>query len=508
MIKFKMSEPNKVFKSDLKPRSIKRYNKQNTIVYNLKWYTPLIANGEKTGLLNHYKLEDLISHLVVCFTRPQKDYVQYLYYCFDSYIEFYHYQKKCKPQEMCFYEVVNFYQKPHFDIDIDLSDLNKVIEEQNNLKKLNDVGELLIETIIKGCKVILEPNILDLEKDVLIYTSHGLSKNNTEKFSCHIIINHWCHHDHVEAKAFFDLVYQYCEGQLKGQYVQFIDASVYKTNQNFRIVGSHKHNDCRVKVFQPHFKFNNDIINHSDLKNNNINIQNNNNIDIKNNSDKQNCYNLSKSLITFTSGCVLLQTFYICKPIIPYSYYITEEDLEEIKVLLHQQFGQLFKIRDIVSYKVFLKRQKPSHCPLCLRTHFHENPVIFVYKGSVQWSCRRRDDKKTLLLGFLSKTEQKDYIILPEEEPTDNLLIFGDYSIDLTKPINYDKINQDLNYIQHDQLDDKNNHFNNQLNGENNQLNNLNDKPLVNQLSQQHEQYNKRISARQVKKGISLKSLI
>jgi hypothetical protein len=464
---------NKVFASDLqvnkKKLSKKRYVKPNTTAFNLKWYTPLIANDKKTGLLNHYKLEELISHLVVCYTRRQQDYVQYLYYCFDSYIEFYHYQNKILLKDRCFYEVVNFYQKPHFDIDIDMADLNKVIEEQDDLNKLNEVGQLLIETIIKACKTTLEPNVLELEKDVLIYTSHGLSKQGKQKLSYHIIINNWCHHDHIEAKAFFDLIYQYCEGHLNGQFVQFIDSSVYKTNQNFRIVGSHKHDNNRVKVFNPNFVFNNNLINHFDIKYDNV--------------DKQNLYDLSKSLITFTSGCTLLQTFYICKPIIPYSYEISEEDLEEIKKLLNNQFGDLFKIRDVVSYKIFLKRQKPSHCPLCLRTHFHENPVIIVYKGEVRWSCRRRDDRQTLTLGFLSTADKQNNhcdTLEEEKENNDNILMFGDYSIDLKQRVDYDQINQDLQ--------------------------NVKQNDIVNILTKEHDKYTERQSIRY--QGVKLTTLL
>lgn len=280
----------------------------------------------------------------------------------------------------------------------------------------------MVETIIKGCQIILEPNVLNLEKDVLIYTSHDV-----DKVSYHIVLDHWCHHDHVEAKAFFDQVYNYCQGELKGKYVDCIDSSVYKPNQNFRILGSQKCLSNRVKIFQPYFYYNGDIINHTCIMIDNI--------------DKQNLHHLCKSLITFTSGCQLLQTFYIEKNTIKYNYYITEKDLEEITTLLHKQFNNMFTIRDVVGYKVFLKRAKPYHCPMCLRVHLHENPMLLVYYGAVKWSCRRRDDRKTILLGYLSSTTNKDEL-QPEviEEDESHMLIFGDYSIDLNKK----KINTDV----------------------------------------------------------------
>lgn len=405
-----MTECNKVYTSQLRTRSPRspRFIKRDYIIHNKRWYIKLVKDNNQ-GLLDYYNLEDLLSHLVVALSKNDG----FMYTYFDSYVDFYHYQKKFTQRERHFFEVINFFQKPHFDIDIDFDKLKKYCNDIT-IDYLHQIGHLLLETIIKGCQIILEPNVLNLQKDVLIYTSHDV-----HKVSYHIILNNWCHHDHIEAKAFFDQVYNYCEGELKGKYVECIDNSVYKPNQNFRILGSQKCNTNRIKIFQPYFTINNNIINHIDV--------------IYDDVDKQALYHLSKSLITFTSGCQLLQTFYIEKNIIKYNYLITEQDVEEIKKLLHQQFNNMFTIRDVVGYKVFLKRAKPYHCMMCERIHLHENPMILVYNGAVRWTCRRRDDKKTVLLGYLSSATNKDdkQDVSIEEEDNNHLLIFGDYTINL-----------------------------------------------------------------------------
>ena len=410
-------EINRVYSSQLKPKQ-KKYIKRNYILHQKRWYSKLVKSNNQ-GLLDYYKLEDFLSHLVVCLTKKYigDEDPTFLYNYFDSYIEFYHYQKKFNQNERSFFEVINFFQKPHFDIDIDFEKVLKYYDDNIvTIEELHKIGQLLISTIIKGCQVVMSPNDLNFEKDVLVYTSHDLNR-----VSYHIILDHWCHHDHIEAKAFFDQVHNYCEGELKGKYVELMDNSVYKTNQNFRMLGSQKCNTNRTKIFQPYFYINDNIINHVNLVFDHI--------------DKQGLHDLSKSLVTFTSGCQLLQTFYIEKNITytKNNYCITPQDLEEIKVMLHNKFNNMFSIREVNGFKIFLKRAKPYYCELCGRIHPHENPRIYVFNSAVRWTCWRREDKKTILLGYLSSATNKDdqEIAIEDEPDNENLLIFGDYSIDL-----------------------------------------------------------------------------
>src|SRR5258708_27342786 len=83
---------NKVYKKDIINNNYNKYNSYN--IYNKVWYKKLVANVinnnvKYNGFYNYYKAEDLISHLVVCLTKNNNTYVEYLYAYFDSYIEFF-----------------------------------------------------------------------------------------------------------------------------------------------------------------------------------------------------------------------------------------------------------------------------------------------------------------------------------------------------------------------------------------------------------------------------------
>ncbi len=397
----------KIFSCNIRPK-INNYD-----FFGKQWYTHLVQPQKWYGkkpkwLLEDYKQEDLKSHLVICYTQKYTNYVQYLYAVFDSYVEFYpHYSKF---QDKSFYEVVQFIQKPHFDIDMDYITYMEhySFDKPYHYEEFCKIGEILIETIIRACTIIMRPNVLNLNKDVLVYTSHGKSKGK-DKLSYHIVINHWCHIDEVEAGAFFEKVYHLTSCLLNGRYVEWIDSRVYKSRQNFRLVGSHKCDNDRVKIFNNEFMyFGEKIIHEPDHLNN------------------KELNDFSKSLITFTSGCRLLQSFKEYKNYTPYDYDITEDDLKEIEVMLNKQFKNQFSVREVNKNKVQLKKKNPYYCPLCLRIHYHENPLVIVYESVVKFSCRRHEDNKKLLLGYLTKKIEEDV----DDEPC-NFLSFGDYTIDM-----------------------------------------------------------------------------
>lgn len=413
-------------KNDIKPT--KQYKKKPCVVHGVVWYGKLVAGDRDCkGLMDMHNSDDLVGHLVICLTRLNTyNYLERLYAYFKSYVEFYEYRKKFTHKLNCFYEIVNFNQKPHFDIDMKLKDIKDRYYYSNavvSVAVLVDVGDLLVQTLIRAIMDIMKPNVLSLEKDVLIYTSHG-----HDKLSYHIIIDHWCHHDHLESKAFFDKVILYTSYLLNGRYTEFVDNSVYSTNQAFRLLGSHKYDNNRVKIFQPSYYYRGELIKHvTDI--------------VHEKKEMNEMQLLKKSLITFTAECNLLQSFYVKKDYKMLSYDITEQDLKEINDMLNDHFGTIFTIREVSYSRILLKRTRPSMCPICKRVHLHENPVVTIYKDEVQWSCRRVDKQK-FILGKLSvvKEDISDVITseVPEEdeEPFDsNMLSFGDFNFDLSKDV-------------------------------------------------------------------------
>lgn len=367
------------------------------IIFEKVWYNKLID-----GLLNYIDKP----HVIICYTKKQNKYFAHYYYAnFDSYIEFYHYHLKFNISHRSFYEVIHSNQKLYFDIDVQKDSFINTYFEND----INDKIDLLIETIIKSCKMILEPNILSLEKDVLIYTSHG-----ENKFSYHIIIDHWYVENHIEAKYFFEKVYKYTEFILKGKYVEFIDNSVYTSNQLLRIVGCHKFDNMRIKKFESSFKYDNKIIHHqSDFINDDLN-------------------EFCKSLITMIDNCKPLQSFKEDKeeniPIKKIYNNLTEKNINDIQNLLNKQFGNLFVIRDIKNNIINLTRKKPFKCIVCNRIHTHENPRLIIMNKNVMWDCRRNEYDKKLNLGCLDIIDENENNHINEQ---DHYILIGDQKIDI-----------------------------------------------------------------------------
>ena len=413
----------KVYSSSINP--IQTFKKKKTYTYHgKKLYSKLVPSGSNyyRGLQDDYPRENLIGHFVACFTRKWENDVDYLYGYFDSYVEFYEYYLKFFPKDRCFYEIVNFYQKPHFDIDIKCKKLIELyLFDRPNVtyEECKQISDYLVETLIKSCKILFLPNELSLNKDILIYTSH-----DEYKLSYHIIIDHWSHFDNIEAKAFFDKVSKMTQCFLNGKYCEFLDERVYSENQAFRLVGSHKVDNNRVKTFQPSFMYQGKMITHEfdHVEEKLIKL-----------------HQFSRSLITYTSGCQLLQSFKVDKVYkMVEQYDLCESDVNEISVLLADKFKNQFIMRQVKKNQIELSKRSPYYCQLCQRVHQHENPRIVVYYGCVYWQCRRTFEK--LILGYLSSySKEKMEIINEGPDDTGNFLSFGDFKVDLTQ--------DDSNYI-------------------------------------------------------------
>jgi hypothetical protein len=409
----------KVYSSDLQlTQPIKK--KKIYTIRGKKWYSKLIPSNSQYyhGLLDDYRKEDLMGHLVILYTRKWENDLDYLYCYFDSYVEFYEYYRYFPVEDRSFYEIINFYQKPHFDIDFKIKTLKSsyLFDRNPTYDDCKKIADHFISTIIKSCQITMLPNILSLEEDVLIYTSHGNS-NGEEKLSYHIVLDHWSHFDNIEAKAFYDKVSRLTQCFLNGKYVEFLDEKVYSENQAFRLVGSHKFNDVRCKKLESEFYYFDQLIVHKFDK-------------WQENLVEMNKF--SKSLITFTSGCKLLQSFKVDKIYkVVYEYDLGAEDVKEITGLLHAKFKDQFQIREVKKNKINLLKRGPYYCSLCQRVHPHENPRIVVYYGIIYWQCRRTFEK--LILGHLSSyKKEKDEIVDEEDDFTGNFLSFGDFKIDLT----------------------------------------------------------------------------
>ena len=371
-------------------------------IYGKKWYYGLKPSKEdeyKSNLLDEFKLSDVVKHLIVCLKpnklpgqdelfRTKKGKLHHLYALFDSYLDFYLYMQKFPIEDRNFFEVIlgDLPQKPHFDIDID--------KEKVNDENIEHIGDILYQTVIKYSIEILEELSVktNIETDILVYISHGVGIR-----SYHIVINNRCHDGNEEAKAFYEAVINKISNTENAKYVKLIDRAVYSKKQQFRIMGCQKYGSNRPKRFLEKFKYNDIEYTHKYIE------------EFKN-DDMKKLAILYESLVSFVSGCSYIQS--LVKPKI-YNNYNTSINLNEITInrcmkMLREKMDYCpFSISLIDEDKniIYLKREAPSHCPICQKREPHESrdPLIYISKGKVYWNCLRHEDGiPNLYLGDLS----------------------------------------------------------------------------------------------------------
>ena len=374
------------------------------IIKGVKWYYYLLEKEGCDSLFSHYPRSSLLNKFVVCWDYfdlvHQKTHKMYT--CFDSYLQFAIYFLKLDERFRCFYEIIfgESIQKPHFDVDIEISENETQVDHE---KVLNDLINRIIELI---------PDI-NLEKDICIYSSHG--KN---KISYHVIINNYFHNNNDEAKSFYYSVME----KLPEEYFNnhWIDHSVYSKTQQFRIYGTKKNGTDRLKKFHDIWYLNDKQIIHK-------------NEDISEDDDENVIFlrRLEESIVTARPGnCKLLPTFEIHEKF-KRKIYEKGEDIEQdlamqaITLLAHSM-GTIpesksfpFKFDKIDGNFIILRRLKASHCRACNRKHYHENPYLLITEDkNIFFDCRRSTPDKKLYVGSLKEEAEEEIPVYTEEKNT------------------------------------------------------------------------------------------
>lgn len=375
-------------------------------IKNKKWFYALVSNKSSLepnkrrtrALMDEFSLNTISQHLIICYTpntirgapyRKDNGDPIHLFTYFDSYVDFYEYMHPFSDTERCFYEVIfgELPQKPHFDVDVSLEAFTQSYPGADF-----DIScTTLRDAIIQGCiEVLHDLGVqVNIEYDVLIYTSHGSTKH-----SYHILINNKCHDGHKEAKAFYNLVMTKVTGYTQGKYIEYIDPGVYSPRQQFRIMGSQKVGSGRVKEFVDKFLYRGTEYTHKYCE-------------LHSTEQENNLTVLYESLVSFTSGCTTLPSL-VPNPTNDIKYLQSQTNLTE--QLVNQCFSMLeahintkvFKVKEVQGSLILLKRLAPSPCPICDgRIHEHENPFMSVWNGKVYWNCRRAPDAKPLMVGYL-----------------------------------------------------------------------------------------------------------
>jgi len=273
--------------------------------------------------------------------------------------------------------------KPHFDIDIDMT---------NNV----NVNEIMSDVIDAICDTMKNNGIvLDTNNDILIYTSSG-----SEKASYHIIINNWKHNNNKDAKNLAKQV----RSNFPEHIADYIDKSVYSSKQQFRLLHCSKLRTQRVKIPVPEWKTSKYHIKYPVI---------------------QNMYDeFLASLVSVTIGCKFLPLFYDPSLAIVTTtdgriiqhddtHEVTEEnrvnlkkvDIDKCMISLYSKMEDIlgcaknrsdiwntFNVRSREGGMISLTKRRSYFCPICTRKHENENPYITVNNnGSVRYHCRRAE---------------------------------------------------------------------------------------------------------------------
>lgn len=373
----------------------------------MRWYSYLKNKEDNKGfaLLDCEKYETPNIIILRKLTHLQ-------FTIFENYLHFAKFMLKNTPEnERCFYETVfgNNLQKPYFDIEFFIES-NEQVKEHALILPENEADEsvkFLINCVYEELQILgqslTSENILKLNQThILVFTSH-----NKHKKSYHIVVEGFCLSNNKETKEFHDRVMKKMPDKWKG----IVDHGMYKSIQQFRIVGNTKYQSNRYKILNEELT---------------LNFTGNNGWIPKiepESEDHKILLLLEASLISQTSSCITL----ICKPEEKKHYNfnstgdiegfnpLTPEDVKEALALCYKyanlEFGDSrfpYNFLSIVenngfSSIILLKRLRPSTCAICDRVHENENPYLIVSgpERAVYLDCRRNPENKKLLVGKL-----------------------------------------------------------------------------------------------------------
>lgn len=287
-----------------------------------------------------------------------RDEITEYYYVFDSWADFLNWREQIPQRERCFHEVI-FGKRPQrlkFDID-DLDDP----------ARLHDITEAILDELYASYFEI--DGIMATDKHLLITSS---TSEEEPKNSYHIIIYPYAVENNEEAKEFTKKVIN----RLPKETAKYIDATINKSVQNFRLMGSIKPNSTRIKKIMAAEETREDFMN---------------------------------SIITVGPETTILRTL---SPMAIASADDTTRELEGdatqiLEYLKRYTVGHEFKER---KGNLFLfKRLRPSMCEICERVHDNDNTLMISIneQDNVIFAtehCRHSEESRSL--GVIGETEK------------------------------------------------------------------------------------------------------
>lgn len=364
--------------------------------YGNIWYYRLKHSPDKRGLFGTVPRSSIVNGQKFLIQLKTNKEDEFLYTYFNNYVEFYRYQIKIKPENRCFFETIlgETQQKLYFDIDINL-DENPGVD-----------SDAVKDDLIRSTLITLDEFGIpyEIQKNILVCTSHGCDEYN--KKSYHIIVDGYtvpnCQHE----EAFYNII----KSKMNPEYSKYLD-HLYKSTQQFRILGSQKRNSGRVKIFEESWSFFGHSIKYEypdDL------------------TGEKYLHQLDKTLITNCRSCIELPHVRIHEVALKVGAWqrkakFTSNILKISLNLANLAINKLaecagmtmhdprfpYKLKSIEGNMILLKREKASLCRVCEVIHEKEHPFLIINNNSdIKFDCRRSTNHgdgrhRTLLVGNL-----------------------------------------------------------------------------------------------------------
>lgn len=319
---------------------------------------------------NHYYGKD--NSLII---RDEGANKYYQFYSYKHYLEWCEHHEIVKPQH---HEVVmgNMRQKMKFDVEISADDLsakkfNTYMTEDQKREHIHDTVLGIIYDIILSMTNDYSFN----KEDIIVADS-----SDDTKFSRHYILPYYVNNN-VEAKYVFDKIVEYIPDYIRyadDSGKEIIDSGVYKSAQNFRMIGSYK-KDRVFRIISENHKLIDAVITHIEEYNKQLMAA-----EEHMNDDK---YRTKEVKINNDGASAL-----------------TNDQVHEI-LAIAKPHTESFTFVRIKNNRLTFRRKEPSHCDKCERTHNNDNTMsISVYKnGAIYLNCYHyKGDKKFEPIGHIN----------------------------------------------------------------------------------------------------------
>lgn len=278
--------------------------------------------------------------LIVC--RETERGRQYRLFDYDEFEK--HYESAQAPK--AYYEVIVGARAHRFYMDLDLPGATQ------------ELADAVLEEVVSAARAVLA--LSDLARELLVFSSHG-----THKKSFHLLFQR-----RVDSNEAAQDVYERILARVREPWKNYAD-KLYKSLQQFRMLGSQKLNDAeaRVKTHAREWSFA---------------------------GQRVQCAALTRVREALASWIPENTPSVECTPR-PRKNIKVAQEWEEERLKCLQELGD-FEVRARDAQYVYLNTRRPYTCPLCARVHERENPYLIVTPLRVYFHCRRARTKKYYVL--------------------------------------------------------------------------------------------------------------